>query len=751
MNLFLFISALVNGIAALTAGTIIYLKKQKHFIHQTFAIFCFALAFWAFGSFWPLVTNNSELSLLSFRILHVGAFFLAIANFHFVCAILGVARKNKLLIRGGYILSTLLLPLISTKFFIEGVAPKSGFAFWVEPGVLYHFWIVIWLAYFARAFHLLGTFYKKSEGVKKQQIKYIYLGEVVSFSALVINFLPAYNFSVPIYFNILLAGQITAFAYAILRFRYLDVQLSLLGIAKKILSLAVSLGLGLGISYVVFFRREQLSVLMLFPIISLATYLSLSSFFNSRLFYRLLGMKHIDDLAKAVGDFYKKKLFYANLSELLNSIHAIFIEKLEISAAKVVLLNSRNFKLFASLSNYFQKSDGDYLSLREFLPEGKEKELDKIRKLGMFCFPLWGDGGKLVGFFFLGHKPHQKNYTHKELQILKATAAHISLSLKISNYNADLQSEVAHKTKQLKVKSQELRCSYRKLQELDHAKDSFFAVTSHDLRTPMTIIKGYNDFLISEKFGRLNTKQRDFLGRIHSGSENILALINSILEISKLEAGRMEFNFAKTKLLPTLENIVKDFRVKCAEKSIELHFENPEELNPKIVTDEDKIKRVTMNLLGNAFKFTPENGRIIIRLTREGKFLKFEIIDNGIGIAKKNQKIIFERFSQVQNYLQKGYQGTGLGLSIVKKVMKKLGGRVWVESKLGHGSNFIFTLPLKLTPSKIKKKQSIDSPLQLTIQTCNRGKDFRESIWKSIPREASQKKVTTTVRLSSSS
>ena len=98
MNFFLFVSALVNGIAALIAGTIIYFRKQNHLIHQTFAVFCFALAFWAFGSFWPLVADSFELSFLSFRILHVGAFFLAIANFHFICAILGITRKNKLLI-----------------------------------------------------------------------------------------------------------------------------------------------------------------------------------------------------------------------------------------------------------------------------------------------------------------------------------------------------------------------------------------------------------------------------------------------------------------------------------------------------------------------------------------------------------------------------------------------------------------------------------------------------------------------------
>ncbi len=703
MNLFIFISALINGIAALTVGSIIYFKKRKNLIHQTFTIFCFALAFWAFGSFWPIVTDNPELSLLSFRILHVGAFFLAIANFHFVCALLGITRQNKLLIRGGYILSTLLLPLIGTELFIEGVSAKSGFALWIDPGALYHVWMVIWLAYFARAFHLLGVFGKKSEGVQKQQIKYIYLGEIVSFSALVINFLPAYNLSVPLYFNILIAGQVAAFTYAILNYHSLDVQLSVLGIVKKIAALAISLGLGLCISYVVFFRKEQVSVLLLFPIVSLATYFSLSGFFNSRSFYRMLGMKHEDDLTKAIDNLYEKKLFYGSLPELLKSIHEIFVKDLKISTAKLVLLNNENHKTFEVLVNYFQKSKSEYLTLREFFPGRNEEHLDKILNLGMLCFPLWNEDKKITGFFFLGNKPRQSTYTQKELGILKTAAAYISLSLKILNYNKELREEVEIKTRQLKSQSQKLRRGYQKLKDLDNAKDSFFAVTSHDLRTPMTIIKGYDDFLLSEKFGKVNAKQRDFLDRIRIGSDNVLSLINSILDISKLEAGRMEFNFSKTDLLPTMKSIVKDFKVKCVEKSIELHFENPQRIKPQIVTDEDKIKRVLMNLLGNAFKFTPEKGHITLRIKQEKPFLKIEVIDSGLGIKKKDQEVIFERFSQVQSYLQKTYQGTGLGLSIVKRIVNKLGGKVWVESEMNHGSNFTFTIPLKSAKIKVKK------------------------------------------------
>jgi hypothetical protein len=228
---------------------------------------------------------------------------------------------------------------------------------------------------------------------------------------------------------------------------------------------------------------------------------------------------------------------------------------------------------------------------------------------------------------------------------------------------------------------------------LDADKDLFFSTTSHDLRTPLTIIKGYNDFLLSEKFGKTNQKQKGFLARIEKNTTNMLWLVNSILDISKLEAGRMEFNFEELEMLPFLEEIAKDFEVKCAEKSIQLILDNPQNLKPKIKTDADKLKRVIINLMGNAFKFTPEKGKIILRLRRceRSEFLRVEVQDTGIGIPKEAHKMIFDKFTQVKNTQGKG--GTGLGLPIVKKIVEKLGGRVWIESEIDKGSTFIFTTP----------------------------------------------------------
>ena len=174
--------------------------------------------------------------------------------------------------------------------------------------------------------------------------------------------------------------------------------------------------------------------------------------------------------------------------------------------------------------------------------------------------------------------------------------------------------------------------------------------------------------------------------------------MNALLDISKLEAGRMEFNFSKINVLRFLETSVSDFKLMCSDKKIALKLENPENLNINLETDPDKLKRVLTNLISNAYKFTPENGAITVRIKKykeDPDFLQFEIQDTGIGIPKKEQKNIFSEFKQVENFLQKTVNGTGLGLSIVKKIICKLGGKVWVESEEGEGSDFIFILPIK--------------------------------------------------------
>ena len=554
------------------------------------------------------------------------------------------------------------------------------------------------MIYFARSFHLLGNFLGKTRGVQKQQIKYIYLGEILLFLIFALNFLAAYFPEIPIYFNILISTQVVTFAYTIIRYRYLDVRVSVVAVATKIAALALALGIALCISYFAFFRNEELPISVLFPVIAILAYFAFNTFFNSRLFYHSIGLKHIDDFATAVNNFYEKKLFYKNFAELKQASEQVFHRKLEIQNPRIILLGEKSAPELVALAKFLENEPSKYLVFAEIatpLPA-----LAKLQNWGKVCFPIFGEANRIVGFLILGAKSSNANYSQKELNILATAAARISFSLRILNYNRDLQKEVDSKTRELKIKTEKLNSSLRKLRKFDETKDSFFAVTAHDLRTPMTIIKGYSDFLESGKFGKMNPKQNDFVKKIQKGSRDILEMINSILDINKLEAGRMEFNFANAEILPLVEEILENFEGQCLTKSIKLSFENPQKISPRITTDADKLKHVLVNLFGNAFKFTPEGGKITLRISQNEKFLRFEVLDTGVGIPKKEQSKIFDRFSQVKNHLQKNGEGTGLGLSIVKKIVAKLGGRVWVESQLEHGSNFIFELPFNFSPKK---------------------------------------------------
>ena len=485
--------------------------------------------------------------------------------------------------------------------------------------------------------------------------------------------------------------------YVLNKFRFLNVPLSVLGLIKKVFALLIALTIGFFVSYLFFFQEEEIYMLVLFPVTSVTSYFSLSSLFNSRFFYKkILRINHIEDFKNAVQSFYEKKFFYNDIPDLKQTINSIFEKELNISSVQIILLEETGENKFSNLINHFKKDKNFYFSAED--PYLSRQESIELRELGKLCFPVWGRSDTLVGLFVLGEKPHNSIYSKEEIELLKAASFHISLALRILNYNKDIRAEVAEKTMQLRAQAKELQQSYHKLKNLDEAKDSFFAVTSHDLRTPMTIIKGYSDFLLSGKFGELNEKQRDFIRKIFDSSNNLLSLINSILDLSKLEAGRMEFHFSHIKIIQFLEEVISDFKLMCENKKITLNLLNPDKIKLKIKTDPDKLKRVFTNLLGNAYKFTPENGEINVKVEHDkedSEFLRFEVKDSGIGIPKDQLGMIFEKFTQVENFLQKTYNGTGLGLSIVQKIIRKLGGKIWVESEKNKGSNFIFLIPIK--------------------------------------------------------
>ena len=261
------------------------------------------------------------------------------------------------------------------------------------------------------------------------------------------------------------------------------------------------------------------------------------------------------------------------------------------------------------------------------------------------------------------------------VNLLQTFATQSALALQ----NARLFREIEKKSRELEVASQH--------------KSEFLANMSHELRTPLNAIIGFSEVLSDRMFGELNEKQEEYLRDIYASGTHLLSLINDILDLSKIEAGRMELELTDFHLPMALENALTLVRERAGRRNIALHTSIDNRLG-EIQGDERKIRQVVLNLLPNAIKFTPEGGRIEVTAVPKDGFVEVSVSDTGIGIAPEDQEAVFEEFRQVGT-AEKKAEGTGLGLTLCRKFVELHGGRIRVKSEVGMGSAFSFTLPVR--------------------------------------------------------
>ena len=246
--------------------------------------------------------------------------------------------------------------------------------------------------------------------------------------------------------------------------------------------------------------------------------------------------------------------------------------------------------------------------------------------------------------------------------------------------------------------SEELGRLYQQLEAASRHKSEFLANMSHELRTPLNAIIGFSEVLLERMFGELNPKQEEYLQDIMTSGRHLLSLINDILDLSKVEAGRMELEPSAFDLPAALEGCLTLVRERATRHGIALGLTVDERLG-QIVADERKVRQVVLNLLSNAVKFTPEGGRVAVGAARADGSVEVSVSDTGIGIAQDEQEAIFEEFRQAGSDYTRKREGTGLGLALSRKFVELHGGRIWVKSEVGKGSTFTFTLPERPWPA----------------------------------------------------
>ena len=284
------------------------------------------------------------------------------------------------------------------------------------------------------------------------------------------------------------------------------------------------------------------------------------------------------------------------------------------------------------------------------------------------------------------------------------------LYAELQTRNSELTVALAENTRlfhELEEKSSQLEVASRH-------KSEFLANMSHELRTPLNAIIGFSDVLLEKMFGELNAKQADYLQDILSSGRHLLALINDILDISKVEAGRMELERTRFDLSGVLDTGLRMIHERAERHGIALNLDIDPAISP-IEADERMIKQVVVNLLSNAVKFTPDGGQIDVNAHLRDGEVWVSVHDTGIGIALEDQTRIFDEFQQAKSGTTKAEEGTGLGLTLSKKFVELHGGRIWVNSEEGVGSTFTFTLPFRQSFEAIRQEPALSQPTGPTV------------------------------------
>jgi signal transduction histidine kinase len=292
------------------------------------------------------------------------------------------------------------------------------------------------------------------------------------------------------------------------------------------------------------------------------------------------------------------------------------------------------------------------------------------------------EGAKMISSGNFAHRISVK--TKDEIGML--AEAFNMMTRKIEKWNEELE-------KTVKERTLELELTNKRLAELNEMRTEFLNMATHELRTPITAIKGYSEFLKLGMMGELNAKQVNAVTIIKESGERLLALINDMLDLAKMEAGKLQVELEPVRVIEVIDINLKLIKPLADEKNIELKSSIESDL-PKVYADKDKLSQVFTNLLSNAVKYTEEGTITVAAQQISSTMIQVSVADTGVGIPEEDVGKVFEKFTKIGNKPTRKEKGTGLGLPITKLIVDAFGGKIWVESEEGKGSIFSFTVPI---------------------------------------------------------
>ena len=715
--------ALVLGMVALMAlilGMLVLKKSKRHYdTKQWFFLVCLCLAVWSAGlEMFSLADNGAALDIAS------RWFYVASAVF---CPVLAIFTAKSFLpltksVRSFICISSSLFIVLSIYIilapeFIINVSevtapvdfsqiPINAINYIVFATFFSVFFLVVmWFGYVA---------WRKSDTIRRKQVAIYMTGLLVSsIPGFVVDLLlPAlgdyrYVWVGPVAIILFLF----AIMYSIVKYRLMDVKTAVarsVSYMLLLIALAVVYIISAYVISIVIFQRtltidSRVNFMnMILAILLAFLYQPIKKFFNKltdRVFY--YGEYDADTFAREIS----KILTYTADLQLLTRRVGNYIAS-SLKAEKVAFCipekgiygrtGRRRLSVVEEdvrrIMDYYYK----YCSFPEVIlaNQVKDPELKKLLDIHRtkIVVPLLHQNQE-TGILFLGeHK--SLGYSSRDIEMLESIAGELAVSIRnslsmeeINELNKSLQRRIDEATK-------ELRFSNRQLQRLDEAKNEFISMASHQLRTPLTSIKGYLDMMLEGDLGKISPTQRAVLREAFSSSERMVRLINDFLNVSRLQTGKFTVDKQSVDIAQILRDEVSLLKVVADQRSVEMVLKIDKKI-PSLAFDSEKIRQVMLNMIDNAIYYSNPHKKVVITLKSSGKMIEFSVKDSGIGVPKSEQANLFGKFFRGTNAKKRRPDGTGVGLFLAKKVILSHDGEMIFESEEGKGSTFGFKLPVR--------------------------------------------------------
>ena len=713
-------------VANIVLGIFVYLNDTTKISNRYFALLCFSLSLWAGFNYLAdyQLTNTLLWTRLTFFVITYALVFLILFFNTFPKSIFKKPIASFLaLITAGLVSVTTLLP-----DFIPGVEIKDGVSN-VQTGFLYSIFLIYFLIFFIALVTLVVLAWKRSKGQDRIKVKYLIFGilsmaVLASLSNLILPLVLGSN-EYAKYGTLSTLIFVGFTAYAIIRHSLFDIRAV---VARSFTYALTIISIGAIYGYVTFgvigryvfsdsinqISLGQQILNTLLAVLLAFTFQPIRRFFQKitdSIFYR--DKYDPQDLINSISLILASEI---EVDELCKKVCKELTNKMRLSSSKAIVLDRGKiiYDSVGSKENHHSikeiKKLGTGIADSHALNNGEK--LNKLNSLDASLSIALKTNNQFIGYLLIGDKKSGEVFNNQDLETLKIIASEFSVALEnaiafieIQQFNATLQQKIQLATGSLRKANDQLK-------ELDQAKDEFISMAGHQLRTPLTTVKGYVSMLNDGDFGNLTKEQKNSVTLALDGSNRMARLIDDLLNVSRMEAGKFFIDAKQVDLNKLVTEELGLLKTLSESKKVTIKYKAPSKPIPKMNLDDNKTRQVIMNITENAIQYSPvKGGKIEISLEKENDKIVFKVKDNGIGVPKDQQAKLFTKMFRASNAKEVRPDGTGLGLFLVKRVIEDQGGKIIFESKPGKGSTFGFVIPIHnhITIDK-KAKQKLLGP-----------------------------------------